>query len=104
LISLTQNRQGNLGRGFAVREWRPHVKNTLVGFASIELPSGLVIHGICLHQKGDSRWVSMPARQYEKGSEKTWAPLVEFTTKDAREKFQRCVLEAIDIYLAEGGE
>ena len=45
---------------FKVREWRPHSKNTLVGFASLERPSGLIIHNISGHEKANSRWVAMP--------------------------------------------
>jgi hypothetical protein len=86
------------------RSWRPYQKNTLLGFLSLELPSGLVINDISLHEKNGSRWTSMPAKQYELHGEKTWAPLIEFADRDSRESFQQLALAAIDEYLAEGGE
>jgi DNA-binding cell septation regulator SpoVG len=93
----------NATHDFTVKDWRPFSKNTLVGFVSLELPSGLIIHNVMLHERGDSRWVSMPAREYQKDGERSWVPLIEFADRDCRESFQRLALEAIDAYLAEGG-
>jgi len=90
--------------GFIVREWKPYSKNTLVGFLSLELPSGLIIHNVMLHERSNSRWVTMPAREYQKDGEKTWMPLIEFADKETREAFQERALEAIDAHLAGGGE
>lgn len=84
---------------FVVREWRPYSKHTLQGFLSLELPSGLIVHGITLHEKNDSRWVSMPAREYLKDGQKTWAPIIEFTSKESRDRFQAAALAAIDRHL-----
>jgi DNA-binding cell septation regulator SpoVG len=89
---------------FVIRNWVPRSQNTLCGFATIELPSGLVINGISLHEKNGSRWVSMPAREYIKDSERTWSPVIEFTDRDVRESFQALALEAIDQYLREESE
>jgi hypothetical protein len=86
---------------FKVRSWRPFQKNTLLGFMSMELPSGLVINDITLHEKSGSRWTAMPARQYELNGEKTWAPVIEFAGKESRAAFQELALSAIDRYLAE---
>jgi DNA-binding cell septation regulator SpoVG len=85
-----------------VRSWRPLVRHTLLGFLSLELPSGLVINDITVHEKAGSRWCSMPARQYEKDGEKQWAPLVDFANKETREAFQRLALEALDAHLGSG--
>lgn len=96
---------GASANSFVVREFKPYSKNSLVAFVSLEMPSGLVIHNITLHEKNGSRWVSMPAREYQqKDSERTWMPLIEFADRDCRESFQQRALEAIDAYLAGGGE
>jgi DNA-binding cell septation regulator SpoVG len=84
--------------GFTIKEFKPYQKNTLRGFVSIELPSGLILHGLTYHQKEDSRWIGMPAKQYEKDGATTWAPQVEFVSKESRDKFQTAVLAAIDRY------
>ena len=39
------------------RLFRPWAKNTLVGFASIEIAEiGLTIHDVAIHEKGRTRW------------------------------------------------
>jgi hypothetical protein len=83
---------------FVVREWRPYQKNTLRGFLSLELPSGLILHGLTLHDKEGRRWVGMPAKSFEKDGTTTWAPQVEFSSKESRERFQVAAIEAIDAY------
>ncbi len=87
---------------FTVREFKHFQKNTLQAFLSLELPSGMVLHGCTLHKQNDSRWVGVPARQYENSDgEKSWMRLVDFTNKDARERFQAAALAAVDDYLQE---
>lgn len=87
---------------FTVREFKPFNKNTLQAFLSLELPSGMVLHGCTLHKQNGSRWIGVPARQYEKSDgENSWMRLVDFTSKDARERFQSAALAAVDRYLAE---
>jgi DNA-binding cell septation regulator SpoVG len=86
---------------FSVSNWRPLQKNTLRAFWSITAPSGLTTHGCTLQEKADNRWLSMPARQYEKNGTTTWAPVVEFASKESRDKFQSAALAAIDACVAE---
>jgi hypothetical protein len=43
-------------------EWRALRKNTLRGFCVVELPSGLVIREISIHEKNGKWWASLPAR------------------------------------------
>lgn len=81
---------------FIARNFRPLRKNTLRGFVEIETPSGLVISDVTLHEQNGRRWLSMPARQYEKDDgEKTWAPCVKFRDRDAAERFQSAALPAV---------
>lgn len=86
---------------FTVREFKPFQKNALQAFFSLELPSGMILNDCLLHQKNGSRWVNLPAREYAKpGGEKSWMPLIEFASKDARERFQAATLAAVDAYMA----
>lgn len=99
-----------------VREWKPFINNvavsawsiplgyeTLRGVFSLELASGMVLHGVSLHEKDGSRWVEMPAREYTRAEIRTWAPQIEFVSQESREKFQSSALAAIDAYLAAAG-
>lgn len=89
---------------FTVKSWRPHAKNTLLGFVSLITPSGLVINDCCLHQKNGSRWFAMPAKSYDKNGTVTWVPMVEFADKEVKERFQSEALLAINDYLASSGD
>ena len=51
-------------RSIIIAEWKPLIKNTLRGFLSINLPNGMVIHNLTVHEKGKSRWIGLPAREW----------------------------------------
>ncbi len=79
-----------------ILDWKPFQKNTLRAFFGVALPSGMMIHGLQLHEKAGSRWIGMPAREYEKDGQKAWAKIIEFQSRDAADRFRDAVLEAID--------
>jgi hypothetical protein len=86
--------------------FRSHIKNTLRGFADLELTRvGLVIRDCCWHRHANGReWVSFPARPYENRDGNTaWQPLIEFAegAKQAREQFQAQALAAIHAVVTE---
>jgi hypothetical protein len=78
---------------------RRYEKNTLRGFADLELSNvGIIIHDCPWHSKDDKEWVGFPARSYtNKDGETKWQPLVEFAAdaEDKRAQFQRLALDAI---------
>jgi hypothetical protein len=85
--------------------FRPYEKNTLKGFADLELTRvGLVLHDCCWHEKNGKEWVAFPARSYtDKDGATQWQCMIEFAVgaKEAREQFQRQALEAIHVTAAE---
>jgi hypothetical protein len=89
---------------FTVLEFRAFERNTLRGFLSLQLPSGMVIRECCLHKKDEARWISPPARKWEKNGETGWTNLVDFDSKESRQRFQAAALQAIDEYLEGAGE
>jgi DNA-binding cell septation regulator SpoVG len=100
-MSLTQSPPATQERNasFAISHWRPHAKNTLLGFCSLTLPSGLVLHDCTIHTKNGIRWVSLPARRYEKDGKVSYSPLIDFTTSRSRQRFQALALDAVDCLL-----
>jgi len=64
----------------------------------------MIIHNLTYHVRDGSKWVGLPAREYVKNNEKSWALIVEFDTKETRDKFQAAVLEAISRHIARGGQ
>ena len=89
--------------GIVVVEFRPLVKGeSLKGFVTLQLPSGLVLHDCTYHERSDgARWVGMPARCYtNKDGATSWQRLMDFASKPSHKRFQRETLKAIDEYFA----
>jgi len=87
-------------RELLVGNWKAYEKNTLRGFLSLTLPSGIVLHNCALHEKNGARWIGLPSRQYPKDDGSIgYAPIVEFATSEVRSRFQRAALAAVDQFL-----
>lgn len=78
--------------------WKPHQKGTLQGFADLVLPrSGMKFLGCNLHEKDGSTWCSPPARELRdaEGRRTGWAPVIEFTSQEARRAWSSAAVAAI---------
>src|SRR5262249_20971778 len=81
------------------------------GFLDIMLPAtGLKIIGCTFHEKGNSRWVSLPGRPYQENGESKCANILDIPDKEARTAFQKAaqgvfliVLEVKHTHLNRGG-
>jgi len=91
---------GAPNRGVVIRAWRVHKKNTLEGFLTVALPSGMILHDLTLHQRDEKQWIGMPAREWENNQgEKQYSRIIEFVDRAAADRFQVAVLEALTQYL-----
>jgi hypothetical protein len=53
--------------------------------------------------KNDSRWIGMPSQKFTKADGSvSFTPVIEFTTDDARRRFQEQAIAAVDRHL--GGQ
>jgi hypothetical protein len=87
-------------------DWRAVAKDTLCGFFTLLLPSGLTIRECALHKKDGARWVALPARAQidPDGKHRTdpatgkraYTPILAIPDRERRERFQRLALAAID--------
>jgi hypothetical protein len=87
-------------------DYREVRRNTLRGFCSLQLPSGLVLHECTYHEQGERRWIGLPGRpQLDQDGKhridpatgkKAYTPVVEVRGKPARERFQSEALAAVD--------
>ena len=78
------------------RNVRHIVRNTLRGFADIELASGLVLLGCAIHVKRSHVWIQMPSRSFESGDGSAkWIATVDFIDSETRAQFQKLALEAL---------
>ena len=93
--------------GAKIRRWQPfrNPAGTVLGFLSIELPSGLVINDAKLMVgPAGKHWIALPAiKQTGKDGEprldangkQLWSLIVEFATRDARVRFNELILAAL---------
>src|SRR5262249_16698848 len=75
-------------RGITTLEWRPPRKNSLLGFVRLLLPSRLIINDAMIHERNESRWVALSAREWtDTTGVKRFYPLIEFADDSVRERF-----------------
>jgi hypothetical protein len=86
-----------------VNLWRPVRKATLCGFATVTLPSGLILHDVAIHAKNGKPWASPPAkprldqdrRQVTLDGKLQWDAVVGFRDRDVRDGWSRQIVEAV---------
>ncbi|HEY7388845.1 MAG TPA: hypothetical protein VH640_10065 [Bryobacteraceae bacterium] len=89
-------------RKIQIADFRPLNKNTLRGFFSAMLPSGLVFHDLMLHERDDARWVGFPAREWtDKSGVKQYVRFIEFRDRETANRFRDEILTALDEHLKE---
>ena len=90
--------------GFLIRDWRPMRKNTLLGFAKVELPSGMILADVTVLVGERGPWASPPSKPMigrdgtaikDAAGKARYTPIVEFASKDIRERFSAGVVEAM---------
>jgi hypothetical protein len=93
-----------MNKEMEIVSWREMKKGeSLQGFFSLALPSGLRLIDLTYHKRKDgARWVGMPARAYQKSAGSTsWVAMIDFADNDARTRFTKQALQALDTYLAQ---
>lgn len=80
-----------------ITNYKPYQKGALAAFFSVTMPSGLVAHECKLFTKDGRRWIGLPSREFVgRDGNKSYKPILEFTNREACEKFRDVVLDAID--------
>jgi hypothetical protein len=78
---------------FAVTNPKLLRKGALIGSVDIDTPWGLKVIGGMLFEKEGKRWVNFPSKEWTKqDGTRGFFPLLEWTSPEARQRFQRAVL------------
>ena len=87
------------------REFFPYARNTLVGFAHVEIAEiKLTIRDVALHRKGESRWAQLPSKPVmrdgrqiteQRTGKPQYTPFLEFADRETRDAFSRAVWAAV---------
>jgi hypothetical protein len=83
--------------------FKPVRKNSLIGFATIELPIGLKLLDVPVLVSNGKAWAALPAKpRIEDGRQKldangkpAYLPLLEWRSKELRERFSQRVVELV---------
>jgi hypothetical protein len=93
-----------MSASFIIQDFTPMPRNTLLGFATIQAPSGMILHDVTVHRQGDSVG-ALPASKPMLGRDGMqlkdpngklrWQPIVSFKDKPTRDRWSRAVVEAL---------
>jgi hypothetical protein len=84
-------------------DWRPLRKGTLIGFAKVQFPTGLIVSEIAIHVAGSRIWASPPSRPWPKNNavvvdeagKPRYSAVIDFVTHGVRSSWSRQVLAAL---------
>jgi len=81
-----------------ITNYRLHEKGSLRAFFSVTLPSGMILHKCKLFSKPEgNRWIGLPSERFtDKNGQTGYADIVEFTSREACDRFRDEVLAALD--------
>jgi hypothetical protein len=84
-------------RYMTISNWKAFSKNTLRGFFSLTLDSGMTVHKCSLHEKNGQRWIGLPTEKYAKrDGTVAYSVLVEFTSRQVGDNFRKQVIAALE--------
>jgi hypothetical protein len=82
-----------------VKDFRAFEKNSLRGFLTVQLPSGMT-----LHEKNEARWIGLPSKKFTgKDGTEGYTPILEFRDRAALDRFRDAVLDALDVFRSTKG-
>lgn len=87
-----------------ILDWRPMPRGSLLGFAKVEFPSGLIITDVTILSGERGPWASPPSKPMvgrdgavlkdDKGKVR-YSPIIEFATKEIRNRWSDSIIAAM---------
>jgi DNA-binding cell septation regulator SpoVG len=87
-----------------ILDWRPLQRGALIGFAKIEMPSGMVISDVTILTGERGPWASPPSKPMvgrdgvavrDQSGKTKYSPIIEFISKEIRDRFSAAVVDAL---------
>ncbi len=87
-----------------ILDWRPMARNSLLGFAKVEFPSGMVIADVTILKGERGPWAAPPSKPMvgrdgtvmkDDAGKVKYSPIIEFTSKEIRNRWSDAVIEAM---------
>ena len=85
-------------------DWREMRRNSLLGFAKVEFPSGLILHDVTVLRGERGPWASPPSKPMvgsdgtvmkDEAGKTRYVPIIEFASREARDRFSEDVIAAV---------
>lgn len=77
-------------------KFTPFKKGNIEGFADLFIGKwGVVVHGCPLFSREGKRWVSFPGKEYQKGGETHYSPVLTFPSTTHQQAFTLVAKKAI---------
>jgi len=89
-----------------ILDWRPMRRNSLLGFAKVELPSGMIISDVTILTGDKGPWASPPSKPQlsrdgtvmkDASGKVRYSPIIEFRDKQTRNRWSDGIIEALRI-------
>lgn len=86
-----------------IEEFKPMQRNSLLGFARVRMPSGMIFHDTTINLTAGRYWASPASKpaitregtHLKKDGKAVYTPIVSFSSKELRDKFSDAVIEAM---------
>ena len=92
--------------GLVLLDWKPVVRNTLRGFATVQLRNGLTVHDVVVHTTHNRAWAALPSKPMlgrsgtpmrDSATNKIrYVPILEWPDKETANRFSAAVVSAIE--------
>jgi hypothetical protein len=77
---------------YTILNARPCKKNTLIGYFNLQMPSGLRIRDMMLHESHGKRWVQFSSKEWTNpDGSKGYSPILEFASREVSDRFQATI-------------
>ncbi len=87
-----------------LKKWTPHRSGALLGFCSVQLPSGMILHDIRIMAGKNGPWCAMPAQKQldrdgrarlDANNKPIYSQIIEFVDRATADKFSSLVLDLV---------
>jgi hypothetical protein len=87
-----------------ILDWRPMRRNSLLGFAKVQLPSGIIITDVTILGGDRGPWASPPSKPMvgtdgvtlkDDNGKTRYTPIIEFSSREIRNRWSSAVIDAM---------
>ena len=87
-----------------ISDWKPRRKGALRGFVTVSMPSGMIVHAVCVFATNGKFWALPPSKPMvgrdgkvlvDDDGKTKYVPLIEFISKSVRDRWSEAVIAAL---------